>query len=165
MNETGDTRADTAARGRLDPAGIVVAALLALVAVVLVVDASGFQNTSAYGMGPKVMPYIIACGLAVLAVGNVVMAWRGDFPRRETIDMRAVWMILGGIAALIAVIGLGGGFIVATALLFATTSTAFGRRAILVDLLIGFVLATVIYLAFAKLLALSLPAGPLERLF
>ncbi len=116
-------------------------------------------------MGPKVMPYMIACGLVVLAVGNLVTAFRGDHPKREDIDMRAVWMILGGIVALIAVIGLGGGFIIATTILFATTATAFGRRAIAADLGIGFVLATVIYIAFAKLLALSLPAGPLERLF
>jgi putative tricarboxylic transport membrane protein len=32
------------------------------------------------------------------------------------------------------------------------------------DLLIGFVLGVGIYLLFAKLLALSLPMGPLERL-
>ncbi len=71
--------------------------------------------------------------------------------------MRAVWMILGGLVALIAVIGLGGGFIIATTILFATTATAFGRRAIAADLGIGFVLAFVIYIAFAKLLSLSLP--------
>ena len=49
-------------------------------------------------------------------------------------------LILGGLAALIAIIGLGGGFILATAMLFATTSPAFGRRALLADLAIGFVL-------------------------
>lgn len=165
MNDTGDTRAETSARGKADPAGFVVAGLLLAVAAVLVIDASGFQNTSAYGMGPKVMPYIIACGLGVLALGNALMSWRGDFPRRETIDMRAPLMILGGLVALIVIIGLGGGFIIATMVLFATTATAFGRRAILIDALIGLVLATVIYLTFTKLLSLSLPAGPLERLF
>jgi putative tricarboxylic transport membrane protein len=164
VSEAGDTRAESSAR-KLDPAGAIVAGLLALVAIVLVTDANSFQNTSAYGMGPKVMPYIIACGLIVLAIGNLVTAWRGGHPKREEIDMRAVWMILGGLVALIAVIGLGGGFIIATTILFATTSTAFGRRAIAVDGLIGFVLAFVIYIAFAKLLSLSLPAGPLERLF
>ena len=68
-------------------------------------------------------------------------------------------------ALLIAIIGLGGGFILATTALFVTTATAFGRRAILADLAIGFVLTTLIYLAFSRLLTLSLPAGPLERLF
>ena len=48
--------------------------------------------------------------------------------------------------------------------LFAATATAFGRRAIVTDLVLGFVIATVIYLVFSKLLTLGLPAGPLERL-
>jgi putative tricarboxylic transport membrane protein len=68
------------------------------------------------------------------------------------------------LAALIAIIGLGGGFIPATAVLFAATATAFGRRAIHIDLAIGLVLAIVVFLLFDKLLTLSLPAGPLERL-
>lgn len=153
-----------AAPSRVDKAGIVIAAGLAAMACVLVYDASTFQNAATYGMGPKSMPYIIACGLVILAVGNLVMALRGGLPQREHADMGAVWLILGGIAALIVVIGIGGGFIIATTLLFAATATAFGRRAIHIDLAIGFVLATAIYLAFGKLLTLSLPAGPLERL-
>ena len=83
---------------------------------------------------------------------------------RETTIPRPIVLILGGLAALIAIIGLGGGFIPATAILFAATAAAFGRRAILTDLAIGFVLAVVVYLLFDKLLTLSLPAGPLERL-
>ncbi|MGH8429638.1 MAG: tripartite tricarboxylate transporter TctB family protein, partial [Solimonas sp.] len=83
---------------------------------------------------------------------------------RDRIDPRAIALIVGGLAALIATIGLGGGFIAATTILFAVTSAAFGRRAIHIDLAIGLVLALSIYLLFDKLLALSLPAGPLERL-
>jgi putative tricarboxylic transport membrane protein len=48
--------------------------------------------------------------------------------------------------------------------LFAAVSTAFGRRAVLTDLLIGLGLGLAAYLLFAKLLALTLPVGPLERL-
>jgi putative tricarboxylic transport membrane protein len=75
-----------------------------------------------------------------------------------------VWLILGGLALLIAIIGLGGGFIPATTVLFVATSAAFGRRAIVADLGIALVMTTLIYLVFARLLTLSLPAGPLERL-
>ena len=64
-----------------------------------------------------------------------------------------------------AIIGLGGGFIPATAILFAATATAFGRRAIHIDLAIGAGLGVVVFLLFDKLLTLSLPAGPIERLF
>ena len=52
-----------------------------------------------------------------------------------------------------------------TAILFAATATAFGRRAIHIDLGIGLVLAVLVFLMFDKLLTLSLPAGPIERLF
>jgi putative tricarboxylic transport membrane protein len=65
---------------------------------------------------------------------------------------------------LIVLIRIGGGFMIGTAILFATTSAAFGRRAFLTDLLIGVVIAVFVYLLFGKLLTLSLPAGPLEHL-
>jgi putative tricarboxylic transport membrane protein len=58
----------------------------------------------------------------------------------------------------------GGGFVLAMALLFAATARGFGRRALLVDLLIGLALGLVVYLMFTKLLTLALPQGPLERL-
>ena len=88
----------------------------------------------------------------------------GNLPERESADPKAVLLILGGLALLIAIIGLGGGFILATSALFVTTSAAFGRRAILADSAIAIVMTTLIYLAFDRLLTLSLPTGPLERL-
>ena len=149
---------------RFDPAGGVIAASLALIAGIILWDASKLQITSAYGVGPKMMPIVVACGLLVLAVANLVMAMRGELPPRESADPKAIILILGGLAALITIIGLGGGFIPATAILFAATAAAFGRKAFLTDLAIGFVLALVIFLIFDKLLTLSLPSGPLERL-
>ncbi|RYE73793.1 MAG: tripartite tricarboxylate transporter TctB family protein, partial [Hyphomicrobiales bacterium] len=61
-------------------------------------------------------------------------------------------------------IALGGGFIIATAIIFACTARGFGRDALIVDIVIGAVLGTIIYVVFLKLLTLSLPAGPLEAL-
>ena len=69
------------------------------------------------------------------------------------------------VGAVIVLIGIGGGFIPAVTVLFAATAAAFGRRAVLTDLAIGFVLGTAAYLMFSRLLSLSLPMGPLERLF
>jgi putative tricarboxylic transport membrane protein len=149
----------------VDRAGIVIALGLALIAVVLVVDALRIQANVVYGMGPQAMPILIAIGLGILAVGNLINALRGDTSEREDMDFRPVLLILAGLALMITVIGVGGGFIPAMTILFAATATAFGRRAIVADLTIGFVISTVIYLAFSKLLTLSLPAGPLERLF
>ena len=150
---------------RVDRAGVVIAAALAALAAVLVWDSRQLPATTMYGMGPEVMPVVIAIGLGILAIGNLIDALCGRLPPRESADPKAVLLILAGLALLIAIIGLGGGFIPATAVLFAATATAFGRRAIHIDLAIGLVLAVAVFLLFDKLLTLSLPAGPLERLF
>ena len=149
---------------RIDRAGVVIAALLAGLAAVLVWDAHVLQSTTMYGMGPEAMPVVIASGLALLAIGNLIDALRGHLPARESADPVPVVFILAGLALLIGIIGFGGGFILATSALFVTTSAAFGRRAVLVDSAIALVMSTLIYLAFDRLLTLSLPAGPLERL-
>ena len=149
---------------RPDVAGLVIAAGLLLLALIIFWDASAVQLGQTYGLGPKAMPYVVATGTALLAIANFALAWRSDFPEREDYDAKAIILILGGLAALIAIIGLGGGFIPATAVLFAATARAFGRRAVLVDLAIGLVLAIAVYLLFDKLLTLALPSGPIERL-
>ena len=160
---TSDSAPEQASR-RIDRAGVVIAAALAVLAAVLVWDASKLPSTTMYGMGPEAMPVVIAIGLVILAVGNLIDALRGQLPARESMDPKPVWLIIGGLALLIAIIGFGGGFILATSALFVTTSAAFGRRAVLADTVIAVVITTLIYLAFDKLLTLSLPAGPLERL-
>ncbi|MCK1546687.1 tripartite tricarboxylate transporter TctB family protein [Bradyrhizobium sp. 147] len=151
-------------RRHVDRAGLVIAALLAALAAVLVWDARGLPSTGMYGMGPEAMPVVVASGLTLLAIGNFIDALRGNLPARESADPVPVVLILVGLALLIAIIGFGGGFILSTSALFVTTSAAFGRRAILADSIIALVMSTLIYLAFDRLLTLSLPAGPLERL-
>lgn len=148
----------------LDRAGLVIAGLLLALAAVILWDTTKLQIAPVYGVGPTAMPYVVAGGLLLLVLGNLIMAWRGELPAREPVAPKAIAFILGGQLALIALIGLGAGFIAATAVLFAATATAFGRRAIFADLAIGLVLGAIIYVVFVKLLTLGLPAGPLERL-
>jgi putative tricarboxylic transport membrane protein len=149
---------------RPDIAGLAIAGVLLLIAAVTVWDARALRLATTYGMGPQAMPYVVGTAMALLAAGNAWLAWRGDFPRRESLDAKAIVLILGGFAALIAIIAFGGGFIPATAILFATTAAALGRRAFLVDLAIGAVLGVAVFLLFDRLLTLALPAGPIERL-
>jgi putative tricarboxylic transport membrane protein len=149
---------------RADTAGLAIAAVLLLIAAVIFWDTASLQLAPTYGLGPKAMPYVVAICLALVAAGNFVLAWRGDFPPRERADPKSIILILGGLAALIAIVGLGGGFIPATAVLFVATSAAFGRRNIVIDLAIGLMLGVVAFLLFDKLLTLALPAGPIERL-
>lgn len=148
-----------------DRAGIVAAGILLLLAGIIGYDVSTLDLTSTYGLGPQAMPGLVALGLGVLAIANVVIAFREGPQQRESVDMRAIVLILGGMAVLIACLQLNLGFIPGMTILFAATATAFGRTAYLVDLAIGLVLAVIIYLVFSKLLTLSLPMGPLERLF
>jgi putative tricarboxylic transport membrane protein len=148
-----------------DIAGLAIAAALFVIAGLILWDSSRLTITATYGIGPEVMPVVIAIGLALLAVANLALAWRGRTPRRPSADPGAILLILGGLAALIVSIGLGGGFIPGTAILFACTAAAFGRRGFLMDLAIGLGLAFLIYLLFVKLLTLSLPSGPIEALF
>jgi putative tricarboxylic transport membrane protein len=149
---------------RIDVAGLVIALVLLGLAGLVWWDMTKLQILSPYDLGPKAMPIIVSAGLVLLAVGNGIGALRGNLPERESLDWKPIVLILGGLACLIILVRFGGGFMIGTALLFAATSTAFGRRAFLTDLLIGAVIAVVIYLLFAKLLTLSLPTGPLERL-
>ncbi|WP_243367673.1 tripartite tricarboxylate transporter TctB family protein [Microvirga solisilvae] len=155
----------TSPQRRIDVAGLAIALILLALAGLVWWDMSKLQILSPYDLGPKVMPIVVSAGLILLAIGNGISALRGDLPTRESLDWTPIVLILGGLAILIALITLGWGFIIGTAILFAATSTAFGRRAFLVDLLIGAGLALFVYLLLGKLLTLSLPAGPLERLF
>jgi putative tricarboxylic transport membrane protein len=147
-----------------DRAGIAIAIFLLVVAAMITWDSTTLQLAPTYGLGPKMMAYVVSAGMAVIGIANLIMALQGGFPERESYDPKAIILILGGFAALIAIIALGGGFIPATAVLFAATAAAFGRKAVIVDLIIGAVLGGAAYLMFDKLLTLSLPAGPLERL-
>src|SRR3954452_2768369 len=154
----------TSPHRRTDVAGLVIALLLLALAGLTWWDQTKLQILSPYDLGPKAMPIIVSIGLVLLAVGNAIGALRGDLPERESLDWKPIILIIGGLACLIALIAVGGGFMIGTAILFATTSAAFGRRAFLTDLLIGAAIAVFVYLLFGKLLTLSLPAGPLEHL-
>jgi putative tricarboxylic transport membrane protein len=154
----------TSPQRRIDVAGLVIALILLALAGLVWWDMTKLQILSPYDLGPKVMPIVVSACLALLAIGNAIGALRGDLPPRDSLDWKPIILILGGLACLIALIAFGGGFMIGTAILFATTSAAFGRRAFLTDLLIGAAIAVVVYLLFGKLLTLSLPAGPLEHL-
>ncbi|WP_457091094.1 tripartite tricarboxylate transporter TctB family protein [Microvirga sp. P5_D2] len=154
----------TSQQRRVDVAGLVIALILLVLAALVWWDMTTLQILSPYDLGPKVMPIVVSVCLTLLAIGNGIGALRGDLPARDRLDWAPIVLILGGLATLIALIALGGGFMIGTAILFATTSAAFGRKAFVTDLIIGAVLAVIIYFLFAKLLTLSLPAGPLENL-
>lgn len=147
-----------------DRSGVFVGILLLLVAGVLWYDAVNLGRTVAYGVGPAMMPKLVGSGLVVLGILSILSGLRSTDERPGSFNVGAILIIIGGFLALTTIIGLGGGFLPAMTVLFAATSFAFGRRNLPVDIALGFGLALATYLLFSKLLALSLPQGPLERL-
>lgn len=152
------------APGRVDRAGLVIALLLAVVAAVIFFSTRAMPVTAQYArVGPTTFPYAIAAGLAALAVGTAVSAVRGGFPEREPERLAPVLWIVGGLLAqILALKALG--FSIATGLLFALTARGFGRGPLWATVPIGIVFSLVVWIIFARVLQLSLPAGPLERL-
>ena len=157
---TNETRTQSA-----DKPALIVGVLLLIVAALIGYDASQQTITSNYGVGPTAMPYVVAAGLTILGLAHFVVAFREGLPKPDAADGTALLWIAGGLIFLIACIGLGGGFVIAIAVVFACTARGMGRRALAVDAAIGFALGLAIFLVFAKVLTLILPAGPLEQLF
>ena len=149
---------------RPDRAALVIAVLLAVLAAVIFVDTRAMKVTAAYArVGPTTFPYVIAACLAALAAGTAVSAWRGGFPEREADHAGPMLWIVGGLVAQMALLKTAG-FSIATGVLFAFAAKGFGRGPLWLTVPVGIGFAFVIWIIFARLLQLSLPAGPLERL-
>jgi putative tricarboxylic transport membrane protein len=150
---------------RPDGAALVIAVLLAALSAVIFWDTARLGGAASYArIGPAAFPTAIAAVLAVLAVATAIKAWRGTFPARESDEVAPVLWIVGGLAAQMLLLKVAG-FSIATGLLFAATARGMGRGPLWLTVPVGIVLALAIWLVFAGVLQLSLPAGPLEHLF
>jgi putative tricarboxylic transport membrane protein len=149
---------------RPDGAAFFIAALLAIFGAVLLWNASTLPDKSGYaGIGAAALPKIVGWGLLALATATVFQGLKtrlADVPRQNPVPLL---LIGGGVAAQIALLHTAG-FAIATAILFAATAAAFGKRNLLITLPIGFALAFAIYGIFDRLLQLNLPGGLLENL-
>ena len=124
-------------------------------------------------VGPQVFPYIIGAGLiaigALLARSALVGSWSVLWaePSDTDPDRREFWHNLSRVglvglglvinAALIAPLG----FVIASTLMFALTTRAFGSTRPFLDLAVGAVLSAMIFVTFTYALGLSLPWGTL----
>ncbi len=180
---------------RPDGAALVIALVLAALAALIFWDVDRLSDVVGYSpVGPGTVPKWIAFSLAGLAVWTAIAAFRRDFPEREHQEIAPVAWIIGGLTgqmlllngSLVAILtraklpdllgaeiwywadktlNLLTGFSIATGVLFAATAYAFGKRQLWFSLPIGIAISLAVWLVFALLLQLSLPAGPLERLF
>lgn len=148
---------------RPDGAALVIAAILAGLAVLIFWQTSQMRVPPVQQrVGPTVFPYIVAFGLAVLALGTLVSAIRRGFPERSKDDFAPIAWIVGGLVAQIALLSTAG-FSVATGVLFAFTAKGFGRGPLWQTIPMGVVFAFIVWFIFARGLQLSLPMGPVER--
>lgn len=159
---------DKSTRGPAWPETMVGAAVLALAAVVLAETALSPASPIYAKVGPSAFPYGV--GAALLLLGALLVAaglrggWRDPQTEAEIGRPRPAplfWVALGLLvnAALIPWLG----FILASTILFACIARGFGSRQIMRDLAIGFALALLAYLGFAKLLSIRLGDGLIER--
>jgi len=150
--------------------------LLALVAAVfgilIVWQATLIRLNPAYSkVGPRVIPYIVGVGLVVAGVWLGYEALTGhastgtaeseDADPTLPTDWRTVGLLGLSLLAYLLLIERAG-FIVASATLFVMAAFAMGSRRLARDIVIGVVMATILFLVFSRGLGLSLPAGILK---
>ena len=150
---------------RPDRAALAIAAGLAVLAAVILWDALSLPAAGgAYArVGPKTFPIVVSVALFGLAAWTVFAALRRDFPEREEQTYPPLVWIVAGLAAQMLLLK-PAGFSIATGLLFGATAKAFGKGPLWMTIPIGIALSLVVWFVFARLLQLSLPAGPLENL-
>ncbi len=139
--------------------------LLAIGLFVLIDSGNIPQGQNYGGVGPRLFPYLVGCGLA--ACGGL-LAWRAlsggwrNMPADQTAHAAPDWpafvTISTGIVVQMALIG-SVGFILAGVALFTLVARGFRSLRFARDAVLGIVLATIAYLIFTRLLSLSLPAG------
>lgn len=151
---------------RPDRAALVIAAVLAGIGALLLNEAGRLSGVGGgyAGIGPDGAPRVIGWALIALAVWTVFDAFAHRFPMRAAQAPGPILWIVGGLVLQLVLLGIAG-FSIATGIMFAFTARAFGKRNLLVTVPVGIVLAFLLWLLFARVLMLSLPAGFLEHIF
>lgn len=145
-------------------AAFVIAAGLAGLAAMILVDAAGLKQDGGYaGVGPADVPRLIAYALLLLAGLTMVSGLKGDLPKPPRQAPAPLLWIMGGLIGQLLLLHVVG-FVVSGAILFGMTARGFGQKPLWRNLLVGFALAFVIYGVFDRLLKLNLPGGPIEQL-
>jgi putative tricarboxylic transport membrane protein len=148
-------------RERTSSAGIAIGLGLILVAAVVGYDAAGMHVPPVHArVGPKVFPYLIACGLAAAGASIVWQAARrGGFAEASSdTDWPAVAIVAAGLIVHMNILK-PLGFVPAAIVLFMAVAAAFGSRRFLRDGAVAVLLAVATYFGFTQLLGLQLPAG------
>ena len=155
-----------------DKAELGMAALLAVVGIVVIVDATGLDvpYSQSDPVGPRTLPYLVGGLLLVCSVAlavNVLRGGRGEAEEGEDVDLSAptewrvvVPLVLAFLANVLLIDTLG--WVISGTLLFLGSSWALGSRHLVRDLVISVTLALVTFYGFYVGLGVLLPAGVLD---
>lgn len=166
------TRDTTPGWGGRDRAQYAVCAGLALLGILLVIDASrlGAATSSNDPVGPRPVPIILGTLLLVTAIAYAVDVAKGGVGQAEEgedvdLSSRADWRT---IALLIGVFALNAltieplGWVISGTILFTGTAFVLGNRHHVRGLLLGLAMSLATFYAFGIGLGVNLPAGILQ---
>jgi putative tricarboxylic transport membrane protein len=144
---------------------VIVIAAVALWQSLIISEGGGYSS-----VGPRFLPVTVSVMLLVLGVVfllTVTLRPDADLVRKVADEHAATYWqtpALLGLLLLVYAFGLGtAGYIVATAVFVPASSRILGSRALPRDVVVGVVLALVLYFGFTEALGVRLPAGILER--
>ena len=145
---------------------IIAAGVLVLAAVILWQTAIIPVSPIYAKVGPTIVPYITALGLAVLGLLLLYSALKGGWQPEEekeiTPDRPALLWVIAGLTLNVLLITYAG-FTIASVVLFVCVARGFGSKAILRDAGIGAAFALIAYFGFAQTLGINIGAGILEN--
>jgi putative tricarboxylic transport membrane protein len=164
--------AAVAGKGRQPLVEYVPSAFLALLGVILLIDASTLSNnrTGVDPLGPRPAPILIGVVALVLAVALAISIRRGHAAEAESgedidlehgADVKTVLLLVGVFAANIVLID-PLGWVISGGLLFYGSALALGSRHFVRDLFIAAGLSLGTFYGFAIGLGVNLPAGILQ---
>lgn len=142
----------------------VALAMLALAGIVIW-QAGTIPSPLYAQLGPRVAPYIVGAGLAILGAALLLAAlsgrWRAGPEEEGAPDLPALGWIGAGLAMNVVLIQ-PLGFVVASTLLFAFVARGFGSTRWARNAAIGLSISLLAYLGFDRLLGIRVGAGILE---
>ena len=161
-----------AGRSRQPLVEYVPCAFLALLGVILLIDASTLSNnrTGVDPLGPRPAPVLIGVLSLILALALAVAVYRGDRAEAESgedidlesrMDLKTVLLLVGVFVLNIVLIDRLG-WVISGALLFYGSALALGSRHFVRDLAIAVALSLGTFYGFAIGLGVNLPAGILQ---
>lgn len=160
----------------------IVAGLLVVGSAFLIYHALQIGRVAGYTVvGPSTIPLVVSTGLLIL---GLILAVRTtvrpdeDLGRQVHQEERAThWPSVGLLVLVLVAYGLalngfrlgpldvpGLGYVVATSLFLPVVARVLGSEHLVRDLVVGIVLATVVYIGFTQFLGVRLPAGILGLL-